>query len=345
MRTRSLGMFGPVVAVLAAVVPAQVSATLVANAPMTVGWDMGGSWGSGSNTFPAGPLTVDGSLLTTVPGGLGGVRLDWVVPQPGSASCSFRASRQQNSSLTYSSSADLTMSVSGPIGQRGHVKIVLLGWDDAASTTSLLVDVGDDGSNEANSQAAPSVYIREWRIPAALGPGGLDIRVRHFDAGPPYGPGKDWNVTLAFEPIADCATDLGSSCAINDVGWVLPPSPSVYANHPYFLHAAPGGGGALCELIARGHGPIAAFCFAVDPTRVAPGWLGVGLGCDDLLQNVAFTLPGDVIAAETWSFAVPALPPGVTFWVQHASFGPGPGWYGSAPIWRTGVTNLVRVDS
>jgi len=346
MRLLPLVPFCAVAPLVLAPATGQVSATLVANTPMTVAWDMGGTWGSGANSLPAGPLLTDGSLVTTAPSPLGYVRLDWVVPPAGSASCSFRAARTTHSLPFTVSSADLSLLVSGPVGQRGHVAVVMLVVDDGRTANSVTVDVGDDGSIEATTQTTQWAYRREWRIPAVLGPNGLAIRIVHDDPFGTSGPINEWNVAVSFEPTSDAAMELGSSCGTNDVGWGWPFSSSFLADdHPYFLYAAPGGGGELCRLIARGHGPIAAFVVAMDPSRVAPGWLGVGLGCDDLLQNVAFTIEGDVTAPNTWEFAVPTLPPGLTFWVQHASFGPM--WVSSLvpPVLRTGVSNLVRIDS
>jgi hypothetical protein len=322
---------------------AQVSATLVANAPFVATWTMGAN--TGSLTYPAGPLVADGSMLLPAP--FGNVRMQWIVPQPGAASCEFFAARTVGSSLTYSSAADLTMAVTGPVGLPGHVKIVLDVWDDIPSASSVTIDIGNDGSVEATSQTAQWLYRREWRIPATLGATGLDVRIVHSDTASALVPGADWRVKVTFEPSSHAATDLGSSCASNDVGWALPNGGTsiVAEHHPYFLHAAPGSGGELCRLLARGHGPIAAFVVATDPTRVAPGWLGIGLGCDDLLQNVALTLPGLSFAAETWELAVPALPPGLTFWFQHVSFGPAWTTSSGSPVLRTGVSNLVRIDT
>jgi len=335
MRLRSLGILGSFLMVVASV-RTQVSATLVANTPMNASWAMGST--GGASSFPAGALAVDGSISVVAPAG--NAALEWFVPAPGSAACRLRASRATPTlSTVFATSADLTMSIVGPAGFRGDVRIVMDVWDDLPWAGSVEIDIGDDGSFEATSQTAQWLYRREWRLPAVVGANGLDVRILHSesDAGP--GPGASWDVIVSFEPWSEAVTDLGSSCAINDVGWDggLPSD-----NHPYWLHGAPAIGGDLCRLVARGHGPVAAFVIATDATRVAAGWLGLGLGCDDLLQNSIATIPGQAIATDTWEFVVPALPPGLTFYVQHASFGPG-GW--PAPFWRTGVTNLVRVDS
>jgi hypothetical protein len=232
------------------------------------------------------------------------------------------------------------MSIVGPNGQRGHVHLVIDAFDDFPSTGKVTIDIGDDGSNEATAQTFWPFCRREWRLPAVLGPAGLDVRITLNGGSSSITPGASWNIAVEFVPWSDAVTNLGSSCVVNDVGWVVGMPAD---NHPYFLHGEPTFMPDLCRLVARGHGPIAAFIVAADPTRVAPGWLGIGQGCDDLLQNSLFTLPGTPVAAETWEFVVPALAPGLTFYIQHASFGPG--WIVQGQDWRTGVTNLVQVQS
>lgn len=334
------GLFAAIVVVAPA--SAQITAQLVANAPITAAWTqvLGAS---GSTSFPAGPLVADGSLLSVAP--IGQSTMTWTVPTAGAPTCVFDVDCGTNGGsgpfVDHTTTADLTFLVSGPVGQQGHVQIVMNGLTDFPLANGLLVDVGDDGSQEASAYPpGMPIFRREWCVPVALGSSPLAVRILHAGSATANGhPGQFWTATIRFVPWSASVTDLGSSCPVNDVGWVgTVPSD----NHPYFLYGEPPAGTNFCRLVARGHGPMSAFVVGLNSVRMAPGWIGTG--CDDLLVNPAFTFAGTPLGAETWEFVVPALPPGLTFFVQHASFGPATGVW-SWPQFRAGVTNLVEIDS
>ncbi|MBL8749480.1 MAG: hypothetical protein JNK78_10000 [Planctomycetes bacterium] len=326
---------------VAAPTSAQVTAQLAANTPISAAWTQQGG-ASGSTSFPAGPLVADGSLVSVAPLGLS--TITWTVPTVGSVACVLDVDCGTNGgsgpSVDHTTAVDLTFLVSGPVGQRGHVRIVMNGLTDFPLANGLFIDVGADGSFEASAYPpALPLFQREWCVPVVLGASPLAVRILHAGSATANGnPGQFWTVGITFVPWSVGVNDLGSACPVNDVGWVGTwPSD----NHPYFLFAAPAAPTDSCRLVARGHG-FSAFLVGLNSLRMAPGWIGTG--CDDLLVNPAFSFAGTAIAPGTWEFVVPALPPGMTFFVQHASLGPASG-LPSWPPFRAGVTNLVEVNS
>ncbi|MFT4515187.1 MAG: hypothetical protein ACI89X_000266 [Planctomycetota bacterium] len=81
---------------------------------------------------------------------------------------------------------------------------------------------------------------------------------------------------------------------------------------------------------ASAYGPsgLSAFVVSDQSTRLAPGMIGLESDCDDVLMNVQATAPGIVLPAinpQEYTLAIPPMPAGLTFYLQHVSLGTIPG--------------------
>lgn len=336
------GMRVPAVsfALLSSLVLAQspINATLVANTPMSVATTV---WPAPpvTTTLPAGPLLTNGSLQSAGP--FPRSSLSWTVPSSTFVGCELNSSQHPTGSLTCQCDADLTLSVAGPAGTRGHVQISARCSGDLITPGDLLVDVNDDGSFEANSLGwisgfmGPS-FVREWDVPVVLGANPLPIRVQHHVFAMPT---QAYTLMIRFVPWSPRATDLGSSCGVSEVGWhfegVVWP-----VNQPYFLSAQLFPGSGKDRVVARGYGTFGAFVFSERSTRLPIGMLSLGSGCDDLLSAPLVVIATAPTTAGEWQFEVPPLPNGYRLFAQHFSVGTST----IAPTLRCGVTNVVQLQ-
>lgn len=305
-----------------------VSASLVANVPTSVAWQVYPGM-SGSNSHPAGPLVANGIVQVTSP--YGSANVSWVVPTSIFIGCHLLSNQNPNYP-SVSCSADWTLSIAAPSGTRGHVRIAMDCAGDFITFSDVRIDVHNDGTFEAASiwhMGGYSPWLdREWYVPVVLGATPLDVRILH---GVNTFVAQGYSVSVEFVPWSQNAVNLGSTCGISEVGWIDTP---VGVNSPYFLAALPIPGSGKDRLVARGYGTLAWLIVADDRRRLPVGTLGTQLGCDDMLATALVIVPG------TWDFVMPPMPPGTRLFAQHASLGVAP----SPPSVRFGVSNLVQLQ-
>lgn len=317
----------------AAICQVPLHAELIANTPMVVGWQLSGPppAPSGSTTHPAGPLPRTGRIDAAT--GTTNVYMQWQAPAGRSLRGSLNITHNSGApAATTTSSGDWALVVTGPAGTVGHVHIDLHSVSDFTSPGNIQVDVNDDGSIEANTAHSTfSPYMHGvWDVPVTLGTTPLRVRIRHGAGGTiPQGFG----VSAEFVPWAAGATNLGSSCAINEVGW-LAAFPD--ERRSYFLSLLPANATQPARFAATGYGTLATFVCSDRDVRLPIGSIGFGSGCDDLLAFPVLTDAG-VTAGDGWELPLPPLPPGIHLFLQHVSLGAASG----GPPVRFGVTNLV----
>lgn len=325
--------------VAAAAPPAQapIRASLQATAPTVLQWTCGAG---GTQSRPAGPLRQPETWQPPMFGGT--TRVSWVPPTASSLECTLQTQLSPPTFSGYcfhSVQAEWTYTVDAPPGTFGHLLLVdSMGGDFPA--VAWRIDVHDDGKIDAQSQPPSTMVVpntRERRLPVTVGNRPLRVRIVH--AGTAMAP-QTYRLTIAFEPWAAGAADLGSSCGPRDIGW--------YAvgytryNHSYFLAALPGTGGSPAKFVARGYGGLAVFVASDRDVRLPVGSIGIAPGCDDLLSVQLLEDPGVATGIGRWELDVPPLPPGLHLFVQHASLDwPTPGF----PPARFGATNIVRLDT
>jgi hypothetical protein len=318
----------------AAICQVPLRAELIANTPMVVGWQLSGPppAPSGSATHAAGPLHHTGRIEAVT--GSNNVYMQWQAPA--GRSLRGRLNITHNTSLppaTTTSSGDWTLVVTGPAGTVGHVHIDLHSASDFTSPGNFQVDVHDDGSIEANT-AHPtfSPYMHGvWDVPVVLGSAPLRVRILHGAGGNiPQGFG----VSAEFVPWAEGATNLGSSCAVNEVGWI---QAFPAERRSYFLSLLPANATRPARFAATGYGTLATFVCSDRDVRLPVGSIGLGSGCDDLLALPVLTDPGVTTGFGEWELPLPPLPPGIHLFLQHVSLGAASG----GPPLRFGISNLV----
>ncbi len=302
-----------------------VTAQLTANAPIVVLW--AAPTGTLTATQAAGPLQQDGSVALPA----AQVDLEWTVPTPGDARCRFRSDAFPSGFTTTQVFLDGTLWLTGA-NVRGHLQIDMSNGGDFPA--QLEVDVFDDGvvevdSNDLQGSSWPPLLVN-LHMPLVL-TGSVPVRIRM--QGSTIAP-VGHSIEVRFLPWGAGTDDLGSSCASNLVGYI-----GGQDWHDYFLAALPGIGAEALRFVADGYGPLATFVVSLQPTRLPVGWIGLGVGCDDLLAVPLLDGPGIQLEAGRWALPVPPLPAGLTFFVQHVSLGS----WGSAP--RFGVTNVVRYQT
>lgn len=334
---------GPICAVAALLVSSlsaqNFTAQLTANQPMQLSF-------SGIQSHPAGALSSSGSISNSIALGTTlTATLAWAVPTANNLSCTITTTLDTGSlggswwPATFTS--DTTLSISGPAGRWGSVEIEVAYTDSPRPN----VDVGDDGSIETTfgpiyGSISSGILNRRWSVPVQLTQAPLPIRIVH----PSHQRTSSFyqRIDVRFVPWSANATDLGTGCSDNYTGWIIGEND----NNNYALSVRPGSGGAAALLHAEGHGPLQAFVLASQPARLPVGTIPLGIGCDDLLTNVITTAPGMPPfpnVEREWTLAIPPLPPGLTFYLQHVSFDPIQTQ--SAPNRFFGTTNAVRYQT
>jgi len=285
---------------------------------------------------PAGTLDPVG---TFVGGPYNALVVDWNTPSAGDPTGRLRVSTGSGIALgnEISITVDCTLFLQAPTGT-GHLLVELTSSGDMP--VQSFVDVNDDGTDDAVC-TPPSPYsvwyhAHERRIPVKIGSTPLPVRVRMSTAG--WGEPLEGIVSITYVPSAPNTADLGSGCDPNRVGWIAGQPAQM---RDYFLAAQPGPSPAAATLVAQGYGTIAQFIVSEHDARLPAGLLGLGPGCDDLLQYVLLTDPGTSAGPGTWQLLVPPLPPGLHFFVQHASYGLAT----PPPATRFGASNIVRYDT
>lgn len=240
-------------------------------------------------------------------------------------------------------SADLLLVVTAsPAAPTVAVQIELTHAGDIAEPAAFEIDVGNDGSVEANTS---SIYCcgtqRRWFTTADAAAAPLQIRIRDT-AGSSYGP-QGFGVVVRVGEWASCATPVAAACP----GSVHtnPTNPTFYSN--YQLAALPAPAPNLCELRAIGIGRFDAFVVSDQPAALPFALPAPYIGLCDVLANVLVIAPGTPSGAvgfpadpqyTDWSLTVPPLPTGLVLHVQHLSATLG------SPFWFS-ATNRLRIDT
>ncbi|MBL9079528.1 MAG: hypothetical protein JNL08_18640 [Planctomycetes bacterium] len=305
-----------VAASIASLAAQDVRTSLVANTPFVVSATVPS--GTYSASGPAGPIPANGTLTLPAPEPYAGA-IGWTTSPTGRR---WRFWNNMYATYPIPSVAflDTTLWLSAP-PTRGHLRIELFSTGDFPGNPT--VDVFDDGTVDAVLSTMGSSWDMavDVHVPLHLTAAPIPVRIRLFASvpAPLY-----MHADIAWEPWHPSAKDFGSACTPN----------RIYPAHSledYFLAALPGTGGNAVDFVADGRGTLATFVVATDPTRLAPGLLGLGYGCDDLLLAPLLDTPGNPLGAGRWQLSVPTLPTGLLFYVQHVSLGPG----------YLGATNLV----
>ncbi|MEZ6036174.1 MAG: hypothetical protein R3F29_01750 [Planctomycetota bacterium] len=319
---------------LACGLPAQFSATLTANQPIEATLTT-------TSSHPAGPLTTSGTVSSTIsPYNIVATAL-WQPPTPTNLSCTLRETLDTGSlpgswwPATFQ--IDATLEITGPTGAWGTIVVTA----DRYGTQWPTVDVGNDGTNDTSPAGfyggvGPGAQRYEWSIPVQLGAAPLPVRILMPTAAL-LSPGFLFT-EVRFVPWSPNATDLGSGCTPNHVGWIVGQNSA----HDYSMAVLPGSGAAAATLHARGYGQLQVFAVDLQSARLPVGTIPFGNGCDDLLLGASVTAPGvptPFSDDDEWTLDVPVLPPGLTFYLQHVSLG-GQG----NPIYF-GATNVVRYQT
>ena len=291
-------------------------------------------------THPAGPLAstslgVPGASYTCTFGPEGeGYRLE------ASTQCGISMP-----GLLIATHADLTMVVNGPSNRIASIDLEINHFGDFSAADGFRVDFGDDGSFEVSSGGSPPSsgqrIHRLWTWDFADGP--LPIRIR-TDQIASFGP-QAYTLDLDAELWAAEGSPTGPDCG----GIALRYNGSFAETTNYQLAVeAPPGAGQLAELRATGMGIVGAFFVAgaatVQPLTLPPPFVGTCDVLDSVLWLDFATVSASTSASgatpipREWRLTVPALPPGLTFHLQHVSAEP------SVPT-RFGASNRVRIDT
>lgn len=278
-------------------------------------------------THPAGPFG-DVALVVgvTVAGqpNAAAFRYDPLALQPGMAgNWAFSSHAWLWPGNLSRTSADLLLQVDGPKDATCTVELRVTSFGDNPDPRGFQVDVGNDGLFEVTSTPlstfTPNLDRRAGQAwPFARGP--LLVRVLHEAWGSSIP--QDFGLEIAVRSWPLPAASRGDDCGNVGRG----PATSSYATNYHLAALPPLAPTDLMALRATGLGGFSGFMVGTRPDTVTfqlPGVLSVP--CDMLIQTlfttsgtVARTVPFQGTPAE-WVAAVPLLPPGLEFWVQHVS--------------------------
>jgi len=238
--------------------------------------------------------------------------------------------------------ADLLLTVSGMVGTAASVELLLTHFGDMASSYGFSVDLRNDGTPEITTAgpAGSPWHHRMWTWDFAQGP--LAIRI-HTDQAEAFGA-QGYGLVLDVQSWVSNAHPHWPDCGL--VNYVRDPQFIRAETSNFGLAALPSAQPQQLALLhAVGLGQFGLFVVAADPSvwAVAP----LPSPMVPLLSAIVFQMPGAVAARttngvagmpRTWEIAVPQLPPGFTFYVQHASA------IIDQFIWL-GTTNVIRIDT
>ncbi|MFO1076316.1 MAG: hypothetical protein U1E73_01160 [Planctomycetota bacterium] len=294
-------------------------------------------------TYPAGPLPATPVTVAVTPTG-------WLtatsfsiapqVPQPGMLfDWSFHSSSWVPATAVTTTFADLLLTVTGPQNATGSLDLRVDASGDSPSQFAFRVDIGNDGSFEfdsRDSQAATTSLDRRASYAWDFANGPLLVRVLHQGNGAAMPQG--FGLQTGFRPWAAGTTSTGDDCGALGIA---PFGGTGFETHYHLAALPPFASNQSMVLRASGIGPFAAFLVSMQPNTVTYGLPGFTPPCDALanialveLGGVSQVLSGTSFRIE-WILPVPVLPPGLDFWVQHASMQLG--WLG--------FSNRVRVQT
>jgi len=333
MRTFLLG----VTLLAPAVAQAPLQATLTAVAPIEAEWITAPPGTPGALiSQPAGPLT---SADITGPVGESWAHFTCGLTANG-AGWRLLASSQVFSPLPElaETRADLLLQVTATVPTTIVLDLQLAHWGDFPSSAGFTIDVGDDGSNELDTNLPFCCgSVRRLTTTRLLDGTGLAIRIRGtntMSASP-----QAYDLWLDAQPWLPQATPVAGDCG--SLGTKVPPQGWYQGN--YQLAALPSSDPLEFGVLrANGLGDFDLFFVAGLPTT-APFLLPAPLpGPCNLLTDILVAVPGTPTitspATSEWELHLPLLPPGLVLHAQHASV------HTVAPF-GFGTTNVLRLDT
>lgn len=236
--------------------------------------------------------------------------------------------------------ADLLLRLTGAPHAAVDIDLHVEHWGDQPSPEGFKVDYGNDGTFDvttASTVCCGTVHRRTWTwLPRS---GDLEIRIanRGLD---PVSP-QTYFLRLVATPWAPNTEQAGPGYSGLAAAATIP-SAQIWTTN-YQLAALPATApGDLAELRATGYGRFGAFLVSTRPDTVALQLpLPFTTVCDVLadVRLLSFgTIGGTAPLPMEWWLVVPPLPPGLTFYVQHASAELSP------QVWF-GATNRVRFNT
>jgi hypothetical protein len=253
---------------------------------------------------------------------------------------SFSADSWEPFGLHVQTTADLLLQVTGPAAATGSIEFVVTSMGDSPSAAAFRVDVGNDGTFELDSSVSglfPTTSLdRHGAYAWDFGGGPLFVRVQHLADG--FTAPQLFGLQVSFRPWVDVAESFGDDCGSQ--GTVM--GVGNYFSHYHLAALPPLGPLDLAALRATGIGPFSGFLVSTQANTVLfhlPGSLSSPC---DLLASAFFTASGAasrvvqfpvLLLPVEWVVVVPSLPPGLEFWVQHASM----------QLPYLGFTNRVRI--
>lgn len=313
--------------------------TLVANDAITAEWvNTQTNVVGASQTHPAGPLVAASVQVSTARYSCSLVAA--------AASVEFTASTS-GGSMTWPfrsrSHADLTLTITGT--GIASLEVDLRHGGDGVIPNAMRIDVGDDGTVELESSWGFIGSPRHHRLWTwDFNQGALVVRIR-TDQQTMFGF-QGHSIVLRALPWSGHATPMSAACPASGVemdpwlfeaettNYQLAPEPATQTNQ-------------LLALRAFGFGSLG-FFVASDTASLTPLQLpNLPILCP-ALANALFVEAGSVSATtqisgasmipRQWTLAVPLLPPGIRFYVQHGSVATL-----ASPAF--GTSNVVRIDT
>ena len=244
--------------------------------------------------------------------------------------------------------ADLTLWLLGPSNRTIGLDLDLRqGGDNNAE--GLLVDVGDDGTIEYDTMCPFTCHDptnhRGFHWSFSNGP--LPIRVRADDS--PIWAFRGFSLDLRVRPWIAEASPEADGCA--GIAWHGHQSLLASSNAHLSVEAS-SQPNELGVLRALGFGNFGAFLVSAAPGTTSLTLPSPFLSICDVLAFTFADSPGTVSATmqlvamppREWTLPIPTLPPGLTFYLQHASVEPTTTFPLHVPPWF-GTSNVIRLDT
>ena len=311
------------------------TATLTAITPITAAWLSAPAGTPGAVvSHPAGPLTMAN-----------------VVGPVGTAWATFHCDLTQGPDVTVldattmvfapqgevvGTNADLLLTLTGPPNSLATIDIGLAHLGDTPDPNGFRIDLGDDGSDELDTASMYCCGTLQRRVlTRSLANGPWLVRIRD-DNTLSVSP-QAYDLHLEFRIQLAGVTDIGGECGR---AITTPPTTVIYSTNAQLTARPSSLPNEFGVLRAVGLGHIGLFLFADQPLLAQLPLPPFG-SCD-VLASTQFGDPGLVTSGTAvpseWEVHLPALPPGLTFHVQHAWLHLG------API-RFGASNALRIDT
>jgi hypothetical protein len=317
-----------------------LTASLTALAPIVAAGSAGPAV-----SFPPGPLTAANVIG---PVGTTNAQFTCALSATG-AECLLTAT---SSAITLgglgswaSTSADLLLQVTSPIPTTvATLELQVVHSGDAPWYQGFQIDVGNDGSVELDTSTPVNWHTVKRRfLTAHFSTGALLVRVRNNNITSPSP--QTYELRVLVQEWTAAASPAGPACPVVASSWIGWTASVMSTNHHLAPRAAVGPG--FVDLHAAGLGSLHVFAIsglpAVAPLQLPPPYATT---CD-VLANVFAVASGVVVGpgwtganpqTTDWRLVVPALPPGLVFFVQHLSATQG--WPHAF-----GASNRVRIDT